>query len=94
MVPQRGTKIPRLFFLGGGNLGKTFSSKKNCLVKLGIRFTNSTHTPPCGRLADHNRNRNVKPQLDNRNTENGIKIFWKILHKIITFFTWTPIRQH
>ena len=31
------------------------------------------HTPPCGRLAD--RNRNVKPQLDNRNTENGIKIF-------------------
>jgi hypothetical protein len=54
------------------------------------------HTPPCGRLADRNRNRNrnVKPQLDNRNTENGIKIFWKIFHKIFTFFTWTPIRQH
>ena len=53
------------------------------------------HTPPCGRLADRNRNRNrnVKPQLDNRNTKNGIKIVWKILHKIITIFTWTPIRQ-
>ena len=53
------------------------------------------HSPPCGRLADRNhnrnrnrnRNRNVKPQLDNRNTGNGIKIVWKIFHKI-------HIRQH
>ena len=49
-------------------------------------FLGEGHTPPCGRLADRNRNRN-------RNTENGIKIFWKIFHKIFTFFTWTHIRQ-
>ena len=53
------------------------------------------YTYPAGsRLANHNRNRNVKPQLDNRNTENGIKMFWKIFHKIFTFFTRTHIRQH
>ena len=42
--------------------------------------------PLFGRLADGNCNRNLKPQLDNRNTENGIKIFWKICHKIFKCF--------
>ena len=50
------------------------------------------HTPLCGRLAD--RNRNLKPQLENRNTKNGIKIFLKFFHEISVFFTWTPISQN
>ena len=38
-------------------------------------FEEYNHTPPCGRLADRNCNRNLKPQLDNRNTEHEIKMF-------------------
>ena len=48
----------------------------------------SKHTPPCGRLAD--RNRNLKPQLDNRNTENGIKIFGNFFIKSLYFLLGRP----
>ena len=68
-------------------------TKKLVKNPISLTFVVKTHTPPCGRLADRNRNRNrnEKPQLDNRNTQNVINFFWKIFHKIFTFFIWTPI---
>ena len=48
------------------------------------------HTPPCGRLADRNRNRNVKSQLDNATPKMGSKCFGKFFIKSLHFLLGRP----